>query len=122
MIFSSWLGTYLDFLMVEKKFYCFPVRLFPEFFKINIMFTLFVLPFGTAVFLFLTESMRVWMRNGIVLILAMAMSFCRTAIRKIRMVLPRDGLAALVFFLRLHDLYVACNEISPLDAKLNRTP
>lgn len=75
MIFSSWLGTYLDFLMVEKKFYCFPVRLFPEFFKINIMFTLFVLPFGTAVFLFLTESMRVWMRNGIVLILAMAMSF-----------------------------------------------
>jgi hypothetical protein len=75
MIFASWLGTYMDLLMVGMKVYRFPVRLFPALFDINLLFTLFVLPLGTLVFLLTVENLRPWKRNAIILLLALSMSF-----------------------------------------------
>ncbi|TBL81888.1 hypothetical protein EYB31_02030 [Paenibacillus thalictri] len=74
MIFASCLGTYLDLLLVEKQLYSFPVRILPDLFQINIMFTLIGLPVGTAVFLYNAEKMRPSWRIGFVLFLAVAMA------------------------------------------------
>lgn len=37
-------STLLDIILVEKKFLSYPVRLFPKFFKIHIVFDLFLCP------------------------------------------------------------------------------
>ncbi|WP_035301714.1 CBO0543 family protein [Brevibacillus laterosporus] len=67
MIFVSWLGTYLDLIFVEKQLYSFPVRPFSDIFKINIMFTLCILPIVTAIFLHCLQSMNSWQRKGLIL-------------------------------------------------------
>lgn len=51
VLFSSWIGTYLDLYFVGKKLYQFPVRPFPTIFSINILFTLIVLPLSTWIFI-----------------------------------------------------------------------
>lgn len=62
MIFASWLGTYLDLILVKKQLYSFPVRLFPGVFDIHILFTLLVLPFLTAICLSLFQRLHTWQR------------------------------------------------------------
>lgn len=56
LLFSSLLGTYLDLFMVGKHLYSFPHRPFPATFSINLLFTLFGLPFGTFLYLFFTKK------------------------------------------------------------------
>ncbi|WP_459499958.1 CBO0543 family protein [Bacillus sp. C1] len=51
IIFSCFIGTYLDFLFVSKQMYDFPLRPFPNIFPVNIAFTLLLLPTFTAFFL-----------------------------------------------------------------------
>ncbi|MBM7587144.1 FlaA1/EpsC-like NDP-sugar epimerase [Bacillus pakistanensis] len=57
-LFSSLVGTYLDLIFVGKGMYHFPVRLFPEIFPINILFTLLILPLFTVFFLFVAKRIQ----------------------------------------------------------------
>lgn len=57
ILFASLLGTYLDLYFVEKHFYEFPIRPFPDIFSINIAFTLIILPLLTCIFLYLADKM-----------------------------------------------------------------
>ncbi len=74
MIFASWVGTYLDLLLVEKQFYSFPFRLFPDLFKFNVLFTLFILPLGTFLFLYAVENLRPLQRFCLMLFISLAMA------------------------------------------------
>lgn len=74
MIFASLLGTYLDLLLVEMQLYQFPVRLFPEVFKINIVFTLITLPIGSVIFLNAIKDVHPLGRYVLILLLAMVMA------------------------------------------------
>jgi hypothetical protein len=73
MIFSSWLGTYADLILVEKQMYSFPIRPFPDIFSINIAFTLFLLPIATAFFLYYVEKLNTTQRVIVVLLLGFFM-------------------------------------------------
>ncbi|MFC4767816.1 CBO0543 family protein [Effusibacillus consociatus] len=73
MIFSSWLGTYADLILVEKKIYSFPVRPFPDTFKINIAFTLFLLPIMTAFFVYYAKKLKTTQRAMVVLSIGILM-------------------------------------------------
>jgi hypothetical protein len=68
MIFASWLGTYLDLVFIQKQLYSFPMRPFSDLFDIHVLFTLFVLPVFTALFLHILLSMNKWPRRGAVLL------------------------------------------------------
>ncbi|WP_456687680.1 CBO0543 family protein [Aeribacillus sp. SP014] len=61
-LFASLLGTYLDLIFVECRFYAFPKRLFPKIFSINILFTLVILPIITASFLIVMHKIRPFVR------------------------------------------------------------
>ncbi|WP_407638643.1 CBO0543 family protein [Aneurinibacillus migulanus] len=73
MIFSSWLGTYADLIMVEQQMYSFPIRPFPALFSINIAFTVFLLPITTAFFLYYVEKLNTTQRFIVVLLLGFFM-------------------------------------------------
>jgi hypothetical protein len=72
-VFASWLGTYLDMYFVGKGFYAFPVRPFPSIFMINIAFTLVGLPVFITVFLYWMESLRLWGKGVLLIIMSMGM-------------------------------------------------
>ncbi|WP_031334959.1 MULTISPECIES: CBO0543 family protein [Virgibacillus] len=57
-LFSCILGTYLDLFFVGKGLYSFPERLFPEVFQVNILFTIFILPTATVLYVYMIRSFR----------------------------------------------------------------
>ncbi|WP_026576900.1 CBO0543 family protein [Bacillus sp. UNC438CL73TsuS30] len=73
MLLGSLLGTYLNLYFVEKQMYRFPIRPYPEFFSINIVFTLVVLPVFIFVFLYMMKKVNGWGKAGIVLFLSLFM-------------------------------------------------
>ena len=75
ILFASLLGTYLDLYFVEKNFYAFPLRPFPEVFSINIVFTLIVLPLLTWIFLYLVDKMSRLSRLIFILFLSALVPF-----------------------------------------------
>ncbi|MFB4165302.1 CBO0543 family protein [Alteribacillus sp. JSM 102045] len=74
-LFASLAGTYLDLIFVGKGIYHFPIRLFPEIFTINIVFTLFFLPLFTILFLFVAKRVHFFIRWMIILITGAAIFF-----------------------------------------------
>ncbi|WCK52536.1 hypothetical protein PP175_13915 [Aneurinibacillus sp. Ricciae_BoGa-3] len=56
MIFSSFLGTCADFILIKNGLYSFPVRPFPMIFTVNIFFTLCFLPAATLGFLMYAQQ------------------------------------------------------------------
>jgi hypothetical protein len=75
MIFASFAATYLDLILVGKHVYSFPIRPLRDIFTINIVFTLFVLPAMTAVFLQYVNKLSSWKRGSVIVILSMVMTF-----------------------------------------------
>lgn len=57
IIFASFIGTYLDLIMVGAGLYSFPSRLFPQIFMINILFTLCILPLVTFGVIFMLKKL-----------------------------------------------------------------
>ncbi|WP_412059615.1 CBO0543 family protein [Metabacillus idriensis] len=74
-LFSSFVGTYLDLIFVGNGMYEFPVRLFPEIFTINIVFTLFILPLFTVLFLFVAKRLQPFTRLIMMLIISVVIFF-----------------------------------------------
>ncbi|MFC3885209.1 CBO0543 family protein [Bacillus songklensis] len=74
-LFSSLVGTYLDLIFVGKGMYHFPVRLFPEIFTINIVFTLVILPLSTILFLFVAKRIRAFACFIMILIISVVICF-----------------------------------------------
>lgn len=62
LLFVSWLGTYLDIILVGKKLFSFPARPLPELFSFNAVSTLLVLPFITAIAIYWFQKMARWQR------------------------------------------------------------
>uniref|UniRef100_UPI00403F7FED CBO0543 family protein n=1 Tax=Oceanobacillus sp. FSL K6-2867 TaxID=2954748 RepID=UPI00403F7FED len=58
IIFSSFIGTYLDLLLVGSGLYFFPKRPLPEIFTINILFTLCALPVSSCVIIFILKGFK----------------------------------------------------------------
>ncbi|GAB3807053.1 CBO0543 family protein [Virgibacillus kimchii] len=61
-ILASLIGTYLDLWLVGKEFYTFPSRPFADVFSVNILFTLFILPLGTIIFIYLVKRVQPFTR------------------------------------------------------------
>ncbi|WP_254610117.1 MULTISPECIES: CBO0543 family protein [unclassified Bacillus (in: firmicutes)] len=74
IIFSCFVGTYLDYLFVSKQMYAFPVRPFPNIFTVNIAFTLFVLPAFTAFFLHIAKSLSTFSRILFIILIGICAS------------------------------------------------
>jgi hypothetical protein len=74
-LFASLVGTYLDLIFVGKGMYHFPVRLFPEIFTINIVFTLFCLPLFTILFLCVAKRVQPFALLMMILIISVVISF-----------------------------------------------
>ncbi|WP_029099987.1 CBO0543 family protein [Brevibacillus thermoruber] len=74
MLLASLAGTYLDLILVNGGFYSFPVRPFPGVFDINVAYTLILLPFFTAWFLFWAERMPALGRAAFITVLSLAMA------------------------------------------------
>jgi hypothetical protein len=74
-LFASLVGTYLDLIFVGKGMYHFPVRVFPEIFTINIVFTLFILPLFTILFLFVAKRVQPFPRFIMILMISVVMFF-----------------------------------------------
>lgn len=70
MIFASWVGTYLDLILVQKQLYSFPLRPFPAVFDMNLIFTLLVLPLVTAICIACLHQSRTWQRMLTILLFA----------------------------------------------------
>ncbi|BAU27742.1 hypothetical protein DFP93_10211 [Aneurinibacillus soli] len=83
MIFSSWLGTYLDLILVEKQLYSFPIRPLPHIFSINIAFTLVLLPIATACFLCFAEKITKAQRMALALLLGFVMPISEQVAEKV---------------------------------------
>ncbi|MCI0766115.1 CBO0543 family protein [Bacillus sp. TL12] len=74
IIFSCFIGTYLDFLFVSKQMYAFPVRPFSNIFTINIAFTLLLLPTFTAFFLHIAKSLSTFSRILFIILIGICAS------------------------------------------------
>ncbi|KEK21947.1 CBO0543 family protein [Bacillus gaemokensis] len=74
IIFSCFIGTYLDFLFVSKEMYAFPVRPFPTIFTINIAFTLLILPGFTALFLQIAKRLSTFLRILFIIVIGICAS------------------------------------------------
>ncbi|MGM0878389.1 MAG: CBO0543 family protein [Bacillota bacterium] len=74
-LFASLVGTYLDLIFVGKGMYDFPVRVLPEIFTINIVFTLFILPLFTILFLFVAKRVQPIARLIMILIISVFIFF-----------------------------------------------
>ncbi|KIL37344.1 hypothetical protein SD71_01290 [Cohnella kolymensis] len=57
MVFSSWLGTYLELFLTGKQLYTFEKRPFADIFTIDIRFTLLGIPLFALFILYITKSM-----------------------------------------------------------------
>ncbi|WP_077604981.1 CBO0543 family protein [Oceanobacillus sojae] len=78
-LFSSLVGTYLDLFFVGIGMYHFPMRLFPEIFSVNIVFTLLVLPVSAVLFLYMADRMRFPSRCIMILGIGIAVVFIEKA-------------------------------------------
>ncbi|MEK4299348.1 CBO0543 family protein [Oceanobacillus sp. FSL W8-0428] len=78
-LFSSLIGTYLDLFFVGIGMYHFPMRLFPEIFSVNIVFTLLVLPVSAVLFLYMADRMRFLSRCIMILGIGIAVVFIEKA-------------------------------------------
>ncbi|WP_425464017.1 CBO0543 family protein [Oceanobacillus piezotolerans] len=58
IIFASFIGTYLDLLLVGAGLYDYPRRPFPEIFTINILFTLCILPLFYLIIIFILKRLH----------------------------------------------------------------
>lgn len=74
ILFSCFIGTYLDLLFVSKQMYAFPVRPFPDVFTINIAFTLLILPIFTALFLQIAKTLSAFSRILFTVLIGLCMS------------------------------------------------
>ncbi|MDM5155706.1 CBO0543 family protein [Bacillus sp. DX1.1] len=74
IIFSYFIGTYLDLLFVSKQMYTFPVRPFPDIFTINVAFTLLILPIFTALFLRIAKTLSAFSRILFIVLIGLCAS------------------------------------------------
>nr|WP_081415171.1 CBO0543 family protein [Ectobacillus panaciterrae] len=74
IIFSCFIGTYLDLLFVGKQMYAFPARPFPDVFTINIAFTLLILPIFTALFLRIAKTLPAFSRILFIVLIGLCIS------------------------------------------------
>jgi uncharacterized membrane protein YozB (DUF420 family) len=75
VLFVSLVGTYLDLIFVGKGMYHFPVRVFPEVFSINILFTLVILPLFTITFLIVANRVQSFVRFMMIVFISIALFF-----------------------------------------------
>lgn len=73
ILFSCFIGTYLDLLFVSKQMYAFPVRPFPDVFTINIAFTLLILPIFTVLFLQIAKKLSAFSRILVIVLIGLCM-------------------------------------------------
>ncbi|WP_091271515.1 CBO0543 family protein [Alteribacillus persepolensis] len=74
-LFAALVGTYLDLIFVGAGMYHFPVRLFPELFTINIVFTLFFLPLFTVLFLLVAKRVPPFVRAATIIVISAGVFF-----------------------------------------------
>jgi hypothetical protein len=74
-LFASLVGTYLDLIFVGKGMYHFPVRVFPEVFSINILFTLVILPLFTITFLVVAKRVQPFIRFIMIVFISIVFFF-----------------------------------------------
>lgn len=74
-LFASLVGTYLDLIFVGKGMYHFPVRVFPEVFSINILFTLVILPLFTIIFLAVAKRVQPFIRFIMIVFISITLFF-----------------------------------------------
>ncbi|MFP7736814.1 CBO0543 family protein [Priestia aryabhattai] len=74
IIFSCFLGTYLDLLFVSKKMYTFPMRPFPDIFTVNIIFLFLVLPIFVAFFLQISKTLFAFSRTLFIILIGLCAS------------------------------------------------
>ena len=73
MVLVSLLGTMLDHIFVEKKYYEFPIRPLPQYFSINIGFTFVVLPLFILFYLHMMKLINQWGKAGLILFISLLM-------------------------------------------------
>ncbi|WP_407984381.1 CBO0543 family protein [Priestia abyssalis] len=83
VLFASLVGTYLDLFFVGKELYTFPARPFSDIFSINIVFTLFILPLFTALFLFVATKVGPYIRVSIIFMISVMGFFIEQYTEKI---------------------------------------
>ena len=74
-LFASLVGTYLDLIFIGKGMYHFPIRVFPEVFSINILFTLVILPLFTILFLVVVKRVQPFIRFMMIVFISIALFF-----------------------------------------------
>ncbi|KAB2330163.1 hypothetical protein F7731_20470 [Cytobacillus depressus] len=74
ILFASLLGTYLDLYFVGIGMYAFPLRLLPDIFSINILFTLIGLPLLILFFLFVAKRLSIVKKAGFILCISLLMA------------------------------------------------
>ncbi|MBK5498328.1 CBO0543 family protein [Peribacillus sp. TH14] len=74
IIFSSFIGTYLDLLFVGKQMYSFPARPFPDTFTINVAFTLLIMPIFTTLFLWIAKALTAYSRILFIVLIGLCIS------------------------------------------------
>ncbi|WP_416825608.1 CBO0543 family protein [Ectobacillus polymachus] len=74
IIFSCFIGTYLDLLFVGRHLYAFPVRPFPNIFTINVAFTLLILPIFTTLFLWIANILDTFSRILFIVLIGLCIS------------------------------------------------
>ncbi|WP_280635570.1 CBO0543 family protein [Bacillus sp. 165] len=74
IIFSCFIGTYLDLLFVGNEMYAFPARPFSNVFTINIAFTLCILPLFTALFLVIIKRLSALAKVVLTVFIGLGMS------------------------------------------------
>ncbi|HEK9102313.1 hypothetical protein KFD70_23000 [Bacillus pfraonensis] len=74
IIFSCFIGTYLDYLFVSIQMYDFPVRPFPNTFSVNIAFTLLILPTFTTFFLHIAKALSTFSRILFIILIGICAS------------------------------------------------
>jgi len=73
IIIAIVIGTCLDVYFVNKGLYTFPIRPFPEIFKINIAFAFLGLPLLVLMYLWIMKQVTYWGKMGIILFLSLLM-------------------------------------------------
>ncbi|WJE55266.1 CBO0543 family protein [Bacillus cereus] len=74
IIFSCFIGTYLDYLFVSTQMYAFPVRPFPNIFSVNIAFTFLILPTFTVFFLRIAKRLSTLSRILFIILIGISAS------------------------------------------------
>jgi hypothetical protein len=83
IIFSSFIGTYLDLIFVGNQMYAFPARQFPDVFTINIAFTLIILPIFTVLFLRITKTLPPLLRILFFILIGLCISISEQFFEKL---------------------------------------